>query len=249
VTTDPAEAEATGQPFIVAVFRWHEYKLPTDADDWPLPLIAASVGVTREEKIVANHTMIARALSTLLGDQYDDFTRHAPRRRDLVPASRTFAAAAGFDGDLAFGSLPRLLSTITQYPAAVEATLTQLGVDYRDRFRFDTDQRRRLTLRQINNHLTYARRDSALAIAQNDGHLPLTATDVLLMDLYEAITKVAHPSRPLTAEQKATRAAVKSKTAQAAIDYRIRHPTTAGRKQAAVEAARANAPSKGRELK
>lgn len=247
MTTDVLEAEATGEQFFVATFRKHEYKLPTDADDWPLSLIAVSVGV-RDDKLIVDHTALVHALSALLGAQWRDFVRAHPKRRDLVPASRSFAAAAGFDaqhGDLAFGALPRLLDTLTRYSAAVEATLAEMRVDYRDRFRFDdADHRRLLTLRQINNRLSHARHDSALAIALNENIVPLTATDLLLMDVFEAITRHLHPSRPATPAQKAARAADKSKLEAAAADWRKRHPTSATRKQRAVETARANAQQK-----
>lgn len=239
------EAEATGQPAITAVYNGREYKLPADADEWPLDLIAVGVGVNTAGQLVTIHKTAAAALAGLLGDQWADFLRHFPQRRHLQAASAAFAAAVGFPAtptDLAFGPLPRLLATLQLWPDAAEATLTAAGFDYRDRWRFDPDGRRRLTLRQINVALSCASpADSPLAIAQNDNRLPLTTTDVLLMDVYEAITRRAHPSRPMTDADRDKRLTVQEKTDKAIEDYRRRHPTSGARKRSAVETAKANA--------
>jgi hypothetical protein len=239
------EAEATGQPAITATYNGREYKLAADADDWPLEAIAVSVGVNNAGRLVTIHNTAARALAALLGDQWPDFLQRFPQRRHLQAASSAFAAAAGFTAapaDLAFGPLPRLLATLQLWPDAAEATLTAAGFDYRDRWRFDPDGRRRLTLRQINVALSCASpADSPLAIAQNDNRLPLTSTDVLLMDVYEAITRTAHPSRPMTPDQREKRLTVQEKTDKAIEDYRRRHPSSGARKRSAVETAKANA--------
>lgn len=237
----PVEAEATGQPFIVADYGGHEYKLPADVDDWPLPLIAVTVGI-RDGVLVADHEVLARALAMLLGDQWAGFLAASPRRGDLLPASAEFAAAAGFTGtvnDLSFGALPRLLATLDARTDAVEATLAEMGVDYRDRWRFDADGRRLLTLRQVNLRLAYAPYDCALAIAQNDGRRPLSGTELLLMDVFEAITHTRHPSRPMTAEQEAARATKAVDIEAERAKYRERHKPLA--RVTAIETARANA--------
>lgn len=241
---DPVEAEATGQQYVVATYAGRDYKLSLDAETWPLDLIAISVGIGSDQKLVANDVPLTQAMVQLLGDQWDDFSRAFPRRRHLIPASQVFAAAAGFAGeprDLAFGALPRLLATLTHWGAAVEATLGDLGLDYRDRWRFDADGQRKLTLRQIHVRLSHVRHDSPLAIATNGGRVPHTSNDLLLMDLFEAITKVAHPSRPLTAAQRAERTNEQKKkntVNDAVADYESRMKS---RKQKAVETARANA--------
>jgi len=238
----PQEAEATGERHITATFRGHEFKLPLDVDEWPLDEVFASVGV-RDEKLHPNHGQIAFALRRLLGGQWIDFLSAFPRRRDLVPASQAFAAAAGLAGDerdAAFGALPRLLYILATYPDAVEAGLAEVGIDYRDRWHFDGDGRRRLTLRQICVRLTYLKPTNALSIAMNDGRAPYSATELLLMDVYEAIARVAHPSRPMTADQAKARDEKQKRTEQAVQDYRKRHPEKS-RTQTALDIARANA--------
>src|SRR5262245_31687844 len=169
---DAIIAEATRQDYVVARFREQEYKLPADVDAWPLDDIAVSVGVDAEDALVVAHNNLFGAMRTLLGEQWDGFVLAHPQRRDLLPASRAFAAAAGFAGqrfDLSFGALPRLLANLAAYPDAVEVTLAGMGLDYRDRWRFDADGCRRLTLRQIHVRLAFMPYDCALAIAQNDG--------------------------------------------------------------------------------
>lgn len=241
---DPVEAEATGQQYVVATYAGHDFKLMLDVEHWPLDLIAVSVGLNKDAELVSNPSTVGCALERLLGDQWSGFLQAFPRRRALVPASRAFATAVGFAGgplDLAFGGLPRLLATLRHRGDAVEATLGDLGLDYRDRWRFDELGQRRLTLRQIHVRLEHAPRTSALSVAMNDGKELHSNTDLLLMDLFEAITKVAHPSRPLTAAQLAERKKEgrKKKTVSAAVDdYYVRQKS---RKQRAVETARANA--------
>jgi len=242
---DPVEAEATGQQWITASYGGRDYKLPLDADSWPLDLIYASVGVDTDKNVVPNHSVIAVALQRLLGDQWLDFLGSFPQRRHLVPASRTFADTIGFSArpaDLAFGALPRLLATLKYWRDAVEATLATMGLDLGDRWRFDEYGQRRLTLRQIHVRLTYAPYDSPLAIAQNGGRATLSAQDLLLMDVFEAITKQRHPSRPLSPSEIEERQVVekkKNKVTDAVADYYQRHSKT--RRQSAIEIAQSNA--------
>ncbi|WP_374159076.1 hypothetical protein ACEWX3_07590 [Mycobacterium sp. G7A2] len=244
---NPVEAEATGQQYITATYEGREYKVLLDVDEWPLDLVAVSVGVTDEGRLVPSYSVLAMALQRLLGDQWPDFMRNFPRRRDLLPASQAFAAAAGFPSeprDLSFGCLPRLLATLAHRQDAVEATLGQMGLDYRDRWRFNADGQRKLTLRQINVRLSYALPTSPLAIAQNDGRMPFTSSDLLLMDVFEALTHRPHPSRPMSPAQKAAREAESAKKKKAVEDYRQRHQNS--RKNTALETARANAQQLGR---
>lgn len=248
--TSALEAEAAGEPAIVATYHGHDFKLPVDAEDWPLGLIAVSVGARIGGKLEADHGTVAQALRTLLGaDQWNDFVRTYPKRRDLVPASTCFAMAAGFsrrDDDLAFAAMPRLLATLERYPDAVEATLLEAGVDYCDRWRLDEAGRRRLTLRRVHVLLSHADPDSPLGIAQNGGVRPLSGTEIVLMDLYEAITRQRHPSRPMTAEAIVERTTNAVNLEAERAKYRERHNKRATRRTAAVELARANAkPGKG----
>ena len=246
--TSPAsnaiEAEAVGRPRIVARYAGHEYTLPAAVEVWPLDLIAISVGV-RNGHLHADHGVVARALASLLGDQWPEYLRAFPRRRNLVPASTAFAEAAGFPhraDDVAFGAIPRLLAALDSWPEAVEATLGELGVDYRDRWRYDADGRPRLTLRQIHVRLSNASPQCPLGIAQNGGKRPFTGTELLLMDLYEAVARTAHPSRPMPVAAQQQRQTKDEKIEAERAAYRARHAKTpAGRRLTAVETARANA--------
>ena len=245
-TSSALEAEATGQLAIVAAYHGHDFKLPGDVEDWPLGSIANSVGL-RDGKLVPDHGTVAQALRELLGTaQWIDFVRAYPKRRDLVPASTAFARAAGFerrDDDLAFSALPRLLATLEHYPDAVEATLFELGADYGDRWRLDTDGRRRLTLRRIHVLLSHADPDCPLGIAQNGGKRPLSGTEIVLMDLYEAITRTRHPSRPMTAEALVERTANTVNLEAERAKYRERNAKRHDRRSAAIEIARGNSPA------
>jgi hypothetical protein len=221
------EAEAAGQPFLVAAFGEHEYKLAADADDWPLDDIGAG--------------KLLPAMRELLGDQWQGFLRDYPRRRDLLMASRAFAEAAGFPAgpaDRMFGGLPRLLQTLVLHGGPVEATLAGMGVDYRDRWRFDADGRRRLPLRRIYVLLIHMPYDSPLAIAVNGGKRLYSASDLLLMDVYEALTRRTHPSRPMSPQEAKTRATSEAKIEDERAKYRARHSNP---RESAIALARANA--------
>lgn len=240
------ELEATGGQDLVAQYEGREFTLPAEVDGWPLDLIAASVGM-RAGRLVADHGVIVHVLSELLGKrQWPGFLEAFPRRRQLAPASCAFAAAAGFparEDDLAFGALPRLLAVLAEYPDAVEATLGELGIDYRDRWRFDEAGRRRLTLRQLHVRLSYTGPDSPLGIAQNGGTRPFNGTEILLMDVFEVLARTRHPSRPMSAEALAARASKEVALEAERAAYRERHKVTSigGRRRSAIETARANA--------
>lgn len=240
-TTDPVEAEATGQPFLTPTFRGVGFKIPTDADDWPLPLVGASLSVTAEGEFHPNYAALSQALTVLVGD----VAGLAPKRRHMVALSQTIAAAAGFPAvlpvDVVFGALPRRLAVLDVWPAPAEATLNQLGQDYADRWRFTTDGRRKLTLRKIHVLLSHPPYDSPLAVAQNDNKRPLSDTALVVMDLFEHIARKAHPARPLTPEQKAERQKAEKSSADAVADYRKRHNLPETRRATAIQLARSNA--------
>jgi len=251
--TDPVEAESLGEEFVSAAFAGRDWRIPLDVDTWPLEHLRYSVGYARDRGSVVNHIAVAQALEEILGDQWDDFVTAAPRRRDLVPASQSIAAAVGIaasdqrgpDGQLfdrAFGSIPRLLAVLQSWPTAVESDLMRFwNLDYRDRWRFD-DGRRRLTLRQIHARLSHLPADSALAIAMGRR----SPVELLLMDIYEPLAGRAHPARPLTPEQAAERHAEATAKAKARTEYEKRRIAQGHRKVSSLlDTARANA-SRGR---
>lgn len=244
-------AEAAGRDTVTAEYGGRQWRIPLDVDTWPLDAVARSLGVVpRSGEIVVNHIPLAQALQGILGEQWRAFTAHAaPRRRDLAPASEAIAEAAGFatadqiPGQArAFAGLPRLLAVIKRWPTAVESDLNRFwGIDYRDRFRFDPDGRRLLTLRQVHARLQHLPGDSALAVAMNRR----SPVELLLMDLYEPLAGRAHPARPLTPEQIAERADAAAKMAKARAEYekrRVAQGHRSGDKIAtALDNARANA--------
>ena len=247
MSSRPAEIEATGAQWFVAEHRGRDFKLPADVEGWPLELIGNSVG-TRGGKVAVDHQAVTAALAELLGaDQWEMLLEAFPRRRDLVPISRSLAAAAGFEGrpgDLAWGALPRLLGTLEAHCAAVEATLAMTGTDYRDRWRFDGNGERRLTLRRIYVLLEHMPFDSPLAIVENGGRRPLGPAELLLMDVFEAVARKRHPSRPMSKEQVAERATAIDNFDKERAAYRAR--TAAGtRRLHAVQTARAAARGEG----
>jgi hypothetical protein len=243
VATDPIEAEATGCRTLTVEFGGRDWSIPTDVDEWPLDAIADTLGyLPKQDKFVINHRHLMTALESLLGPQWPSFTATARKRRAFVDASNTFAQAAGIPqdrpADLAFGAIPRLLYDLWRWPGPVEATLQTLGLDYRDRYRRDDTGQRQLTLRQIHVQLSHARYDSPLAIAKNGGRRPLSDAAIAAMDLYEAVTGKAHPSRPLPPAEAKQRQTAEQKKADAVADYKARHRNRLG---SALETARSNA--------
>jgi hypothetical protein len=96
-------------------------------------------------------------------------------------------------------------------------------IDYRDRWRFDQNSHRLLTLRRIGVLLGQLPPDCAVARAE--GSSGRTNVEILLMDLYGATTGVQHPLYPKTAKafdperEKRMRAAkVRARERQRAID-------------------------------
>lgn len=68
------------------------------------------------------------------------------------------------------------------------------GIDYRDRWRFDSEGRRRLTLRRIGLLIRHLPPGSATALAT--GGTGWGLSDHLLADIYGATAGEAHPSKP-----------------------------------------------------
>jgi hypothetical protein len=251
VTTqpDPIRAEALGLDSATATFAGCEWRIPLDVDTWPLPLIQRCRGITAERRILIDHVAVVEALEELLGEQFGDFLAAAPRRGDLVPASNTFAAAAGMPAgrdtdvenkpiDRVFGALPRLLTVLARWPEAVESDLNRFwNLDYRDRWRFDDQGRRKLTLRQIYARIDHLPADSALAV-QMGRRSPV---ELLLMDVYEPLAGRPHPARPLTPQQIAERHAEAEKLRKARSDYESRRTSRGERVAAGLDTARANA--------
>lgn len=245
----PVEAEALNQEFIAATFSGSTFRLPLDVDSWPLDAIKTSVlHNTKTHVVVVNHLQLATALEQLLGDQWPAFLRVARKRKQLVAASQNFAAAAGIPAtdkalDRAFGGIPRLLSVLDMWPGKVESDLDRFwDIDYRDRWRFDGNQHRRLTLRRIFVRFDNLPHDSAVAVALNGGSQPLSDSAKAVMDLYEGLLKVRHPSRPMTKAEIAARQAKAEADAREAAKHQKKMAGRAARLQAqAIDNARANA--------
>ncbi|CAM3433183.1 hypothetical protein [Tsukamurella hominis] len=70
------------------------------------------------------------------------------------------------------------------------------GIDYRDRWRFDENGCRRLTIRMIGVRITTLPADSALNKKFRDGATPWTLTDHLLADLVERLAGIKYLARP-----------------------------------------------------
>lgn len=218
----PVEAEATGQEVIEATFSGTTFTVPLDVDSWPLEIIRRCRTLT-PSGVAVDSAELVTALKQILGPQWPDFLQAAPRRGQLVAASHVFAAAVGIPGempsDVVFGSIPRLLALIETWPTKVESDLDRFwDIDYRDRWRFLAG-RRQLTLRTIYTRLTNLPTDSSLAIAMNGGKFHRTATELVLMDVYEAITHRRHPSRPMPIEDAKARDAEKAAVDKARADY------------------------------
>ena len=249
-TNNPVEAEALGLGTVTAAFMGREWRIPADVDTWPLRHVKGSIYLSPTRVPTVNHIAIAQALEILLGDQWDAFLGVAVRRRHLVPATHAFAEAVGIrsssqmgpDGkpfDRAWGSIPRLLAVLEAWPTAVESDLTRFwSADYRDRWRFDADGHRLLTLRQIHARLSHLPADSALAVEMGRR----SPTELLLMDIYEPLAGRAHPARPLTPEQVAERNAEAAAKAKALAAYEARREARGDRRiSTALDNARANA--------
>lgn len=234
---NPPHAEATGQLLTAVTFGGGEYKLPAQSDDWPLDLIELVRGI-RDKKLVVNRPALLAAMSALLGAQWPALAE-STKTRDLIAASNVFATAVGFPvsnllQDLAFGSLPRILTWLRLWPGPIEADLRRGGIRYSDRWRFDPDGQRRLTLREVGVQIEHRRWDSALSEALF-GERPLSDSAQVLMDLFELQTRQRHPGRPMSPAEKAQREEVKAVEDAERARYRAR------REKRGLAAARANA--------
>lgn len=89
-----------------------------------------------------------------------------------------------------------LLYLLRHHPDAVEADLQIRcnGIDYRDRWRFDADGNRKLTIRRIGVLLRNLPPDSATHIAL--GGSGWTLDNYLVASLWTAITGAPHPALP-----------------------------------------------------
>jgi hypothetical protein len=233
-----AEAEALGQQYVDAVFGGISFRVPLDVDTWPLHLIRFSRGRHSETgQVMINYRAVMETIQVLTGDQFDLFVSVAPTRAYWVPFTESVADAVGFgEPGQVFGGLPRTLAMIDAWPDKVESDLRRFWrLEYRDRYRTG---RRRVSLRQIHTCLSNLPTDSAIVLAMNGGKIPYTATDLLLMDLYESSTGTRHPSRPMSAAEIAQRdgeaAAIENERAK----YRARQEK---RTATGLETARANA--------
>lgn len=220
MSASPVEAEASGQEFVTVTFNGTPFRVPLDVDGWPLDLIRRCRGLTADQRIVPNHVPAAAALQVLLGEQWELFIRVAPKRRHIVEATQVFADAVGFtaDGpnDIVFGAVPRALALLDRWPIEAESDLDRFwGLKYGDRWRFCAG-RRLLTLRQIYVRLNHPPIDGALVTAMNGGRKPLSDTAIAVMDLFEAVTKTRHPSRPMPPD------AQKKRDEQAAAEAKAR---------------------------
>lgn len=246
----PTEAESIGREHVTATYLGREWRVPLDVDLWPLAAVKRSVGLAAGREPVINHVGVVEALSTMLGEQWPAFMAAAPAARDLTAATHIFAAAAGFpataerspDGyiyDQVWGAIPRLLAVLETWPSAVESDLSRFwSIDYRDRWRFDSEGRRRLTLRQIHARISHLPADSALAIVMGRR----SPIELLTMDVFEAVAGQVHPARPLTPEQIIERRKAADAKAKALAAYEARRSAQGHRGIAtALETARANA--------
>ena len=88
---------------------------------------------------------------------------------------------------------------LREYPEAVEADLQRYyNIDYSDRWRFDSDGQRKLTLRRISVFIRYLPPDSAIAIATGGSGWLLS--DYLLAHIFQATTGQPHPALPKQAK-------------------------------------------------
>ncbi|WP_280393232.1 hypothetical protein [Nocardia wallacei] len=95
-----------------------------------------------------------------------------------------------------------LLSIVEHRPVQLECDLRRLGIRYSDRWRFDGDGQRKLTLREIWVSIQHLDDRAALVLAANDGKPRWGYTEYLLADLFAVFTRQPHPWRPKTVAQK-----------------------------------------------
>ena len=95
---------------------------------------------------------------------------------------------------------------------AIEADLSRFHtLRYSDRWRFDENGHRRLTLREIWVRIQTLKGDAELVLLSNDGKPRWDYEHYLLADLFHALTNKPHPWRPKpVAAQKRTSKRVKA---------------------------------------
>ena len=244
-TADPARLEADGEELATVTIAGRPWRVPADADRWPLDAILSTRGLTEFGEPVVNFEPLVFALKQILGPQWEELLEFLPNRDALVEASQSIAAAAGFpadpERDISFGSLPTTLSLLLRFPDKVESDLDRFwSIDLRDRFRYDEEGRRALTLRQIHVRLQNLPAESSLAIALGRR----SGAEIVLMDLFKAITGKDHPRRPLTAQEAAEARARAVEAAKARADYEKRQNRNKSRRAGAAALARHNAAQK-----
>ena len=243
---DPAViAEATGKQSVAVDVGGRTFTVPADVDTWPLELIRSG------------GASLYHAVQLLLGEQWPQFNATSSKRRDLREFTNAAATAVGFPPRTAdekvFGALPWMLSLIDQHEAQVESDLSRFwGLDYRDRWRFDTAGHRRLTLRMIYVRISNLPPTAAVAVALNGGKTIPTRVELLVMDVFEAMTGRAHPARPMSAEEQKKRNADAERREKARAQTQARaaaHRTSTGNQQSLIDKAKANArQAQGRDL-
>lgn len=88
-----------------------------------------------------------------------------------------------------------MLRLLREHSDAVEADLSRYHqIDYRDRWRFDADGHRRLTLRMILVRVRHLPSDAATTLAL--GGSGWTQTNHLLADVFHATAGKPHPGLP-----------------------------------------------------
>ncbi|MBF6289320.1 hypothetical protein [Nocardia cyriacigeorgica] len=121
--------------------------------------------------------------------------------RVTVPAQTEFRRVRRIDRARArihqSGKLVELLRLLADRADEVEADLARhFGIRYTDRWRFDEQGQRRLTLREIWVRLRQLPDDSAIVIANNGGRRRWSDAEFLLADVFHALNGRMHPMRP-----------------------------------------------------
>lgn len=84
--------------------------------------------------------------------------------------------------------------------------MSRFGIRYSDRWRFDANGQRLLTLREIWVRLQYLPDDAPLVTALNDGKRRWSPEGFMLADLIEVISRVPYYARPEVAKKRAEEA-------------------------------------------
>lgn len=107
-----------------------------------------------------------------------------------------------------WGSICTLMWLLRHYEWAIEGDLSFYHHRrYTDRWRFDADGRRLLTVREIWNLIRANPTTSTLATALNGGRRVMSETEVLIADLYSVMAGRLHPHHPAALQLAAEAAA------------------------------------------